>query len=166
MEGQLRPGLRTDDEEEEVVMGVVLELTVVLEEDVEEDEVVAGADGACTSLADESTLRCIFSTLTAGLGILSGWILKDAKGGLRWMPGSFSLAGLRSLGLEEEEDVEEEDRLDPAVEGRPRMPPLATPTTDPEPSPGPSPLPLLRFLPGTGKGGVEAGLLAELCLLS
>ncbi len=68
MEGQLRPGFRTDDEEEEeVVMGVVLELTVVLEEDVEEDEVVAGADGACTSLADESTLRCIFSTLTAGV---------------------------------------------------------------------------------------------------
>lgn len=68
MEGQLRPGLRADDEEEEeeVVMVVVLELTVVLEEDVEEDEVVAGADGACTSLA-ESTLRCIFSTLTAGV---------------------------------------------------------------------------------------------------
>lgn len=57
MEGQLRPGLRADDEEAEVVMVVVLELTVVLEEDVEEDEVVAGADGACTSLADESTLR-------------------------------------------------------------------------------------------------------------
>lgn len=68
MEGQLRPGLRADDdEEEEVVMVVVLELTVVLEE----DEVVAGADGACTSLADESTLRCIFSTLTAGVRILS-----------------------------------------------------------------------------------------------
>lgn len=83
MEGQLRPGLRADDEEE-VVMVVVLELTVVLEEDVEEDEVVAGADGACTSLADESTLRCIFSTLTAGVRILSGWIiLKGAKGGLR-----------------------------------------------------------------------------------
>lgn len=58
MEGQLRPGLRAD--EEEVVMVVVLELTVVLEE----DEVVAGAVGACTNLADES--RCIFSTLTAG----------------------------------------------------------------------------------------------------
>lgn len=78
MEGQLRPALRAD-EEEEVVMAVVLELTVVLEEDVEEDEVVAGADEACTSLADESTLRCIFSTLTAGVRILSGWsILKGA----------------------------------------------------------------------------------------
>lgn len=74
MEGQLRPGLRADDEddEEEVVMVVVLELTVVLEEDVEEDEVVAGAVGACTSLADGSTFRCIFSTLTAGVRILSG----------------------------------------------------------------------------------------------
>jgi len=78
------------------------------------------------------------------------------------MPGSFSLAGLRSLG---EEEVEE-DKLDPAVEGRPRMPPVAIPATDPEPSPVPSPLPLLRFRPGTGKGEVEAGLLAELCLLS
>lgn len=78
MEGQLRPALRAD-EEEEVVIAVVLELTVVLEEDVEEDEVVAGADEACTSLADESTLRCIFSTLTAGVRILSGWsILKGA----------------------------------------------------------------------------------------
>lgn len=65
MEGQLRPGLRAEDEEGGMV--VVLELTVVLEEDVEGDEVVAGADGACTSLADESTLRCIFSTLTAGV---------------------------------------------------------------------------------------------------
>lgn len=83
------------------------------------------------------------------------------------MPGgSFSLAGLSSLGLEDEEDVEEDDKLDPAVEGRPRMPPVAIPATDPEPSPVPSPLPLLRFLPGTGKGEVEAGLLAELCLLS
>lgn len=171
MEGQLRPGLRADDddeeeeEEEEVVMVVVLELTVVLEEDVEEDEVVAGAGRACTSLADESTLRCIFSTLTAGVRILSG-VLKCVKGVLRGVPGSFSLAGLRSLGLEEEEDAEEDDKLDPAVEGRLRMPPLATPATDPEPSPGPSPLPLLRFLPDTGKGEVEAGLLAELCLLS
>lgn len=78
------------------------------------------------------------------------------------MPGSFSLAGLRNLGLEE--DVEEEDKLDPMVEGRPRMPPLATPATGPVPRP--SPLPLLRFLPDTGKGEVEAGLLAELCLLS
>lgn len=81
------------------------------------------------------------------------------------MSGSLSLAGLRSLGLEEE-DVEEEDKLDPVVEGRPRMPPLAPPVTEPEPSPGPSPLPLLRFLPDTGKGEVEAGLLTELCLLS
>lgn len=64
MEGQLRPGLRAD---EVVVMVVVLELTVVLEEDVEEDEVVASAGGACTSLDDESTLRGIFSTLTAGV---------------------------------------------------------------------------------------------------
>lgn len=61
---QLRLGLWTD---EEVVMAVVLELTVVLEEDVEEDEVVVGADEACTGLADESTLRWIFSTLTAGV---------------------------------------------------------------------------------------------------
>lgn len=78
MEGQLRPGLRADDdddeeEEEAVVMALVLLLTVVLAEDVaeeeeeEEDGVVAGADGACTSLADESTLSCIFSTLTAGV---------------------------------------------------------------------------------------------------
>lgn len=82
------------------------------------------------------------------------------------MLGSFSLGGLRSLELEEDEEVEEEDRLDPAVEGRLRMPPLATPATDPEPKPGPSPLPLLRFLPDTGKGEVDPGLLAELCLLS
>lgn len=68
MEGQLRPGLRADDEDEEdVVMAVVLLLTVVLAEDVDEDEVVARADGVCTSLADESTRRCIFSTLTAGV---------------------------------------------------------------------------------------------------
>lgn len=81
------------------------------------------------------------------------------------MPGSFSLAGLSSLGLEEEEEdaAEEEDKLDPAVEG---LPPLATPATAPELSPDPSPLPLLLFLPGTEKGEVEAGLLAELCLLS
>lgn len=164
MEGQLRPGLRADDDEEEVVMVVVLELTVVLEEDVEEDEVVAGADGVCTSLA-ESTLRGIFSTLTAGVRILSGWsILKVAKGDLRGMPGSFSLAGLRSFGLEEE-DAEDEDKLDPAVEGLLRIPPPAM-TVPPELRPGPSPLPLLRFLPDTGKGKVVAGLLAELCLLS
>lgn len=79
------------------------------------------------------------------------------------MPGSFSLADLRSLGLEEEEDVEEEDKLDPVVESRP---PLATPATDPEPSPDPKLLPLLRFLPDTENGEVEEGLLAELCLLS
>lgn len=76
------------------------------------------------------------------------------------MPGSFSLGGLRSLRLEED-NVEEEDKLDPAAEG---LPPLATPATAPELSPDPSPL--LRFLPGTEKGKVEAGLLAELCLLS
>lgn len=81
------------------------------------------------------------------------------------MPGSFSLAGLSSLGLEEDDD-EEEDMLEPAVRGRPRMPPLATPATGPGPNPGPSPLLPLRFLPDTGKGEVEAGLLAELCLLS
>lgn len=76
MEGQLRPGLRADDDDDEeeeaaeVVIALVLLLTVVLAEDVaeeEEDGVVAGADGACTSLADESTLSCIFSTLTAGV---------------------------------------------------------------------------------------------------
>lgn len=78
------------------------------------------------------------------------------------MPGSFSLGGLRSLGLEED-NVEEEDKLDPAAEG---LPPLTTPATAPELSPDPSPLPLLRFLPGTEKGEVEAGLQAELCLLS
>lgn len=82
------------------------------------------------------------------------------------MPGSFSLAGFRSLGLEEEEDANEEDKLEAAVEGRLRRPPIGTPAKDPEPSPGPSPLPLLRFRPDTGKGEVEAGLLAELCLLS
>lgn len=68
MEGQLRPCLRADDEdEEEVVMAVVLLLTVVLAEDVDEDEVGASADEVCTSLADGSTRRCIFSTLTAGV---------------------------------------------------------------------------------------------------
>lgn len=80
------------------------------------------------------------------------------------MPDIFSLAGLRSLGLEEAEDIEEEDKLDPIVEGRLRRPPPATP--GPAPSPGPRLLPLLRFLPDTGKGAVEAGLLSELCLLS
>lgn len=80
------------------------------------------------------------------------------------MPSIFSLAGLRSLGLEEAEDVEEEDKLDPIVVGRPRRAPLATPDTGPGPSPGPRPL--LRFLPETGKGDVETGLLGELCLLS
>lgn len=78
------------------------------------------------------------------------------------MPGSFSLAGLRCFGFEEE--AEEEDRLDPATVGRLRMPPLVTPAIAPEPRPGPSPP--LRFLPDTGKGEVEAGLLGELCLLS
>lgn len=77
------------------------------------------------------------------------------------MPGSFSLAGLRSLGLEEDDKAEV--KLEPAVEGRLRVPP---PAKDAEPSPGPSPLPPLRFLPDTGKGEVEAALLAELCLLS
>lgn len=83
------------------------------------------------------------------------------------MLGSFSLAGFRSLGFEEEHDdndVEEEHKLDPVVEGLLRMLPLVT--TDPGPNPGPSALPLLLFLPDTGKGEVEAGLLAELCLLS
>lgn len=80
------------------------------------------------------------------------------------MPDIFSLAGLRSLGLEEAEDIEEEDKLDPIVEGRLRRPPPATPA--PVPSPGPRLLPLLRFLPDTGKGIVAAGLLSELCLLS
>lgn len=166
MEGQLRPGLRAEDEDEEdVVMAVVLLLTVVLAEDVDEDEVVARADGVCTSLADGSTRRCIFSTLTAGVRIFSGWIIrKGGKGGLRWMPDIFSLAGLRSLGLEEAEDIEEEDKLDPMVEGRLRRPPPAT--AAPVPSPGPRLLPLLRFLPDIGKGIVEAGLLSELCLLS
>lgn len=81
------------------------------------------------------------------------------------MLGSFSLGGLRSLGLEED-DEDEEDKLEAAAEGRLRMPPLATPATDPEVSPGPSPVPPLRFLPDTGNGEVEACLLAELCLLS
>lgn len=80
------------------------------------------------------------------------------------MPDIFSLAGLRSLGLEEAEDIEEEDKLDPIVEGRLRRPPPATPA--PALSPGPRLLPLLRFLPNTGKGIVEGALLSELCLLS
>lgn len=80
------------------------------------------------------------------------------------MPDIFSLAGFRSLGLEEAEDIEEEDKLEPRGEGRLRRPPLATPA--PVPSPGPRPLPLLRFLPDTGKVAVETGLLTELCLLS
>lgn len=78
---------------------------------------------------------------------------------------SFSLGGLRSLGLDDD-DEDEEDKLAAAVEGRLRMPPLATPATEPEVSPGPSPAPPLRFRPDTGNGEVEAGLLAELCLLS
>lgn len=81
------------------------------------------------------------------------------------MPGSFSLAGLRILGLEEEEEdeeeeAEEEDKPDPTLEGR--TPPLATAATGAVDSACPPP----RFLLDTGKGGVEAGLLAELCLLS
>lgn len=66
----LRPGFRAD--EEVVVTGVVLELTVVLEEDVEDEEVVVGAERVGTNFAEESTFRCIFSTLTAGVRILSG----------------------------------------------------------------------------------------------
>lgn len=58
--------------------------------------------------------------------------------------------------------MEEEDAEDPAVEDRLRAPPLASPAT----GPGPSPLPVALFLPATGKGEVEAGLMAELCLLS
>lgn len=74
------------------------------------------------------------------------------------------MAGLTSLGLED--DDEEEGKLELAAEGRPRMPPVATAATDTEPTPGPIPLPLLRFLADAGNGEVEAGLLAELCLLS
>lgn len=80
------------------------------------------------------------------------------------MLGIFSLAGLWSLGLEEAEDIEEEEKLEPIVEVRLRMPPPETPAPVPVLSPGPRPL--LRFLPDTGKGVVEAGLLSELCLLS
>lgn len=66
MEGQLRLALRAV--EEVVVTVVVLELTVVLDRGVvEEDEVVAGAACAWTSLVDESTFRWIFSTWTAGV---------------------------------------------------------------------------------------------------
>lgn len=80
------------------------------------------------------------------------------------MLGIFSLGGLRSLGLEEDD----EDKLEAAVAGRLRMPPLGNPATEPEvsPGPGPSPVPPLRFLPDTGNGETEAGLLTELCLLS
>lgn len=67
---------------------------------------------------------------------------------------------------EEDDDVVEEHKLDPAVEGRPRMLPLVTPATDPEPKVDPRLLPLILLLPGTGKGEVEADLLAELCLRS
>lgn len=81
MEGQLRPGLMAD-EEEVVVMVLVLELTVVLEEHVEEHEVVEGADRLGTSLAAESTFRCIFSTLTAGVRILSVCSTLEKKEGL------------------------------------------------------------------------------------
>lgn len=80
------------------------------------------------------------------------------------MPCSFSLADLGNFGLEE--DDEEDDKLELAVDGRLRMPPLVTPATVPEPSPDPSPLPALRFLLDTEKGDMEAGLLVEPCLLS
>lgn len=80
MEGQLRPGLRAD--EEVVVMVVVFELTVVLEEAVEEYEVVAGTERVGTSFAEESTFRCIFSTFTAGVRILSCCGNLEKKGGL------------------------------------------------------------------------------------
>ena len=73
MEGELRPGLRVDDEEDEEVTVAVLELTVVPEEEEEEEEVVvkavAMAEGACGSLADGSTFRWIFSTLTAAVSL-------------------------------------------------------------------------------------------------
>lgn len=80
------------------------------------------------------------------------------------MPGIFSLVGLRSLGLEEAEDIGEDDKLEPIVEARLRSPPPATPVAVPVTSPGPRPL-LLRFLPKR-EGVVEAVLLTELCLLS
>lgn len=64
------------------------------------------------------------------------------------------------------EDDEEDDKLEAAEDSRLRMPPLVTPATVPEPSADPSPQPALRFLLGTEKGDVEAGLLVELCLLS
>lgn len=79
------------------------------------------------------------------------------------MPWIFSLADLGNFVLE---DDEEDDKLEPAEDSRLRMPPLITPATVPDPSADPSPLPALRFLPGTEKGDVEAGLLVELCLLS
>ena len=71
MEGELRPGLRVDDEEDEEVTVAVLELTVVPEEEEEEEVVkaVAMAEGACGSLADGSTFRWIFSTLTAAVSL-------------------------------------------------------------------------------------------------
>ena len=69
MEGELRPGLRADDEEEdEEVTVAVLELTVVPEEEVVV-EAVAMAEGAWGSLADGSTFRWIFSTLTAAVSL-------------------------------------------------------------------------------------------------
>lgn len=107
MEGQLRPGLRADDE---VVTVAVLGLTVVPEEVVVVVvEAAAMAEGAWGSLAEGSTFRWIFSTLTAGMSILSGCsTLNGKKGGFL-----FSLAGLRSLELEEE-------TLGPTVEDRPR----------------------------------------------
>jgi len=72
MEGQLRPGLRADDgeEEDEEVTVAVLELTVVPEEEVLlVVEAVVMAEGAWGSLTDGSTFRWIFSTLTAGMSL-------------------------------------------------------------------------------------------------
>ena len=70
MEGELRPGLRADDEEDEEVTVAVLELTVVpAEEEEVVVEAVAMAEGAWVSLADGSTFRWIFSTLTAAVSL-------------------------------------------------------------------------------------------------
>lgn len=76
------------------------------------------------------------------------------------MPGSFSLAGLRILELEEDE--EEAEEADTTLGGR--SPPLVNAATGAVDKACPPPLP--RFRLDTGKGGVEVGLLAELCLLS
>lgn len=90
-----------------------------------------------------------------------GPVLHVEWAGLRWMVCSLSLADFGNLGLEED-DNEDDDTLERAVDVRPGIPPLGTPATEPELSP----LPALRFLPNTGKGDVETGLLVELCLLS